>query len=209
VQDTFVDPEVFWSAFKPLDDQRRLALLKRLRDTPAAFADELAAAPAPDSGIGGGRSPGWFQKAAELLPGKSPTQRIFRPNIGIEGAGRLTAGAGERYVAAVCDHTRAYAHAAQLFDLLETAKPTEVRTAIDAHIASTSARKERALAQRSALGRPPAADELMRAYSGLRPEDWQWVVRRLPAAVGLVQKVPGMAQEIMEERRRRNGGYNI
>jgi hypothetical protein len=208
VQDTFVDPEVFWSAFKPLGDQRKLALLKRLRDTPAAFADELAAAPAPDSGIGGGRSPGWFQKAAELLPGKSPTQRIFRPNVGIEGAGRLTAGAGERYVAAVCDHTRAYAHAARSFDLPETAQPTEVRKALNAHIESMATQKERALARRTALGRPPTADELLRAYSGLRLDDRQWVVRRLPAAVGLLQKATGIAQELAEGHQRRGEGWS-
>jgi hypothetical protein len=72
VQDTFVDPEVFWSAFEPLDDQRKFALLKRLRDTPAAFVDELAAAPAPDSGIGGGRSPGLVSEGCRATPRKKP-----------------------------------------------------------------------------------------------------------------------------------------
>jgi hypothetical protein len=209
VQETFVDPEVFWSTFTRLDDQRKLEMLERLRDTPAAFAHELTAAHAPDGASGGRRSPGWLQKAAELLPGRNPTQRVFRPNVGIEGAGRLTAGAGERYVAAVSDHSRAYARAARSLGLPETAKPTEVREAISTHIESTLTRKERALGQRSALGRSPTADELMRAYSGLRPEDRQWVVRRLPAAVGLFQKAAGIAQELAEGPQRRNGGYTV
>jgi hypothetical protein len=96
---------------------------------------------------GGRRSPSWLQKAAELLPGRNPTQRVFRPNVGIEGAGRLTAGAGERYVAAVSDHSRAYARAARSFGLPKTAQPGQVREALSAHVESVSARKARALAQ--------------------------------------------------------------
>ncbi|HEX2093209.1 MAG TPA: relaxase/mobilization nuclease domain-containing protein [Longimicrobiaceae bacterium] len=209
VKDTFVDPEVFWSAFKPLDDQRKFKMLERLRDAPAAFAHELAARHPSESTSGGRRSPGWLQKAAELLPGRNPTQRVFRPKIGIEGAGRLTAGAGERYVSAVRDHTRAYARAARSFGLPETAQPTDVREALSAHVESASARKERALAQCSALGQPSTADELLRAYSSLRPEDRQWVVRRLPGAVGLLQKAAGIAQELVEGPRRKGGGYTV
>ena len=136
-----------------------------------------------------------------------PAQRVFRPNIGIEGAGRLTAGAGERYVAAACDHTRAYAHAARSLDLLETAQPTEVRKALSARIESMSTQKERALARRTALGRPPTADELLRVYSDLHPEDQQWVMKRLPAAVGLLQKATGIGQELAEGHQQNGGGY--
>jgi hypothetical protein len=207
VKDAFVKPEVFWSSFTRLDDQRKLEMLERLRDTPAAFAHELTAAHAPDGASGGRRSPGWFTRVAEQLPGRNPTQRVFRPNIGIEGTGRLTAGAGERYVAAVRDHRRAYAHTARSFGLLETAKPAGVRKALSAHIELTLARKERARAQHSALGRPPTANELLRAYSGLRLEDRQWVVTRMPAAMGLLQKAAGIAQELAEGPQRKGGGY--
>lgn len=208
VQATFVDPEVFWSAFKPLDDQRRIEMLERLRDTPAAFAHELAVAHAPDGASGGRHSPGWFTRVTEHLSGRKPTQRVFRPDIGIEGAGRLTAGAGERYVAAVSDHTRAYAYAARSLDLLETAQPTEVRKALSAHIDSMSTQKERALARRTALGRPPTADELLRLYSDLQPKDQQWVIKRLPAAVGLLQKATGITQDLAEGQQRRGEGWS-
>lgn len=209
VQDMFVKPEVFWSTLTRLDDQRKLEMLERLRNTPADFAHELTAAHAPDGAGGNRRSPGWFTRVAERLPGRNPTQRVFRSDISIEGAGRLTAYAGERYVEAVRDHTRAYARAARSIDVPETAQPAEVRQALSAHVESASARKESALAQRRALGRPPTADELLRAYSGLPPEDRQWVIRRLPETVGLLQKAVGIAQEFAEGPRRRNGGYTV
>lgn len=209
VQDTFVKPEVFWSTFMRLDDQRKLEMLERLRDTPAAFAHELTAAHAPDGTSGGRRSPGWFTRIAEQLPGRYPTQRVFRPHLSIEGAARLTAGAGEQYVTAVRDHTRAYARAGRSFGLPETTQPAEVREALSSHSELASARKVRALAQRSALGRPAAADELLRAYNSLLLEDRQWAVRRLPAAMDLLQKAAGIAQELAEGPRREGSGYSL